>query len=234
MLEEILIEGFRRLNLPLSELQLGSFRKYRDFLAKTNKVMNLTAITDEDDVAKLHFLDCASLLSLYDFKDKSLIDVGTGAGFPGMVLKIAEPSITLTLLDSLDKRIGFLNESCKLLNIENVQCIHARAEELDSTLREQFDVVSSRAVAKLNVLCEICLPYVKLGGVFIAMKGPEFDEELEEAKKCIRELGGKTEKCEKYTIPGTDITHSAIIIRKVKNSPEKYPRRWAQIKKLPL
>ena len=234
MLEDILKAGFSSLALPLSDEQILQYRKYRDFLAETNEVMNLTAITDEDEVARLHFLDCAALLTLIDLKGKALIDVGTGAGFPGLALKIAEPDINLTLLDSLDKRIGFLTETCALLGINGVDCIHARAEEIPITRREKFDVATSRAVAKLNVLCELCLPYVKEGGVFIAMKGPNFDEELDEAKKCIKELGGKTEKCALYTIPGTDVTHSAVIIRKIASTPSKYPRRWAQIKKSPM
>ena len=234
MLEEILKEGFRELEINISDEQISMLRAYRDYLAEINEHMNLTAITEEDEVARLHFLDCGALLNYEAFSGKSVIDVGTGAGFPGLVLKIMEPGIKLTLLDSLDKRIGFLSDCCERLGISDVSCVHARAEEIDSSRRERYDVVCSRAVARLNVLGEICLPYAKPGGCFIAMKGPEFDEELEEAKKCIRELGGKTEKCEKYKIPGTDIYHSAIIIRKKSSTPSAYPRRWAQIKKNPL
>lgn len=234
MLEEILKSGFASLSLPLDETALRRYRQYRDHLAEKNEVMNLTAITEEDDVANLHFLDSAYLLKFEQFSGKQVIDIGTGAGFPGLALKIASPDISLTLLDSLDKRIGFLNETCGLLGFDDVSCVHARAEEIPSGFRENYDIALSRAVAKLNVLCELCLPYVKPGGCFIAMKGPDFDAELEEAKPCIKLLGGKTEKCEPYTIPGTDVTHSAIVIRKIAPSPSKYPRRWAQIKKSPL
>ena len=234
MLEEILRSGFSSLSLPLDESALLRYRQYRDHLAEINEVMNLTAITEEDAVANLHFLDSAYLLRLESFGGKKAIDIGTGAGFPGLALKIACPELSLTLLDSLDKRIGFLSDTCSILGFSDVSCVHARAEEIPAGFRENYDIALSRAVARLNILCELCLPYVKPGGCFIAMKGPDFDAELEEAKPCIRLLGGKTEKCETYTIPGTDVTHSAIVIRKISPSPSKYPRRWAQIKKSPL
>lgn len=234
MLEQILKEGFGELGLPLSEDAVRQYRVYCDQLLETNKVMNLTAIEGEDDTSRLHFLDCAALLCFEDFKGKSLVDIGTGAGFPGLALKIAEPDINLTLLDSLDKRVGFLKNTCDMLDMEDVECIHARAEEIPSGFRESFDIAASRAVARLNVLAELCLPYVKPGGVFIAMKGPEVDEELDEAKPAIKKLGGKTEAVNKYTIFGTDIVHSAILIRKVSSTPAGFPRKWAQIKKKPL
>ena len=234
MLEQILKEGFADLGLQLSDVAVGRYRVYCDHLLETNKVMNLTAIEGEDDTARLHFLDCTALLKYADLKGKSLIDVGTGAGFPGLALKIAEPEIKLTLLDSLDKRIGFLKSTCELIGMEDVACIHARAEEMPAGYREAFDAAASRAVARLNILAELCLPYVKVGGVFIAMKGPDVDEELEEAKPAIKNLGGKTEVVEKYTVFGTDAIHSAIIIRKISPTPPGLPRRWAQIKKKPL
>ncbi len=234
MLEQILKEGFSDLGLQLSDEAIGRYRIYCDHLLETNKVMNLTAIEGEDDTARLHFLDCAALLKYADLKGKSLIDVGTGAGFPGLALKIAEPEIKLTLLDSLDKRIGFLKKTCELIGMEDVVCIHARAEEIPAGYREAFDAAASRAVARLNTLAEMSLPYVKVGGMFIAMKGPDIDEELEEAKPAIKKLGGKTEAVEKYTVFGTDAAHSAIIIRKISSTPPGLPRRWAQIKKKPL
>lgn len=234
MLEQLLSEGFEELNIKTDETALKRYRVFCDRLEETNKVMNLTAITGEQDIARLHFLDCAAILNAENFADKTVIDVGTGAGFPGLALKIACPDITLTLLDSLDKRIGFLRETCDALELKDVNCVHARAEELPEGFRENFDIATSRAVARLNVLCEMCLPYVKKGGVFIAMKGPDFDEELREAKHAISELGAVVEKSERYKVPGTDIVHSAIVIRKKSPTPKKYPRRWAQIKKQPL
>ena len=234
MLESILTDGFEKLNIIPDADAVSRYRVYYEYLEEINKVMNLTAISGEEDVARLHFLDCAAVLTEADLKGKRAIDVGTGAGFPGLALKIACPQMHLTLLDSLDKRINFLKETCAKLGFEDVSCIHARAEEAPKEYRESFDFAFSRAVARLDILCELCLPMVKTGGAFIAMKGPDFEEELNEAKKGIALLGGKVEKCVGYTIPDTDITHSLIIIRKLKPTPPKYPRRWAQIKKQPL
>ena len=234
MLENILTDGFEKLNIIPDADAVSRYRVYYEYLEEINKVMNLTAISGEEDVARLHFLDCAAVLTEADLKGKRAIDVGTGAGFPGLALKIACPQMHLTLLDSLDKRINFLKETCAKLGFEDVSCIHARAEEAPKEYRESFDYAFSRAVARLDILCELCLPMVKTGGAFIAMKGPDFEEELNEAKKGIALLGGKVEKCVGYTIPDTDITHSLIIIRKLKPTPPKYPRRWAQIKKQPL
>ena len=234
MLEEILKNGFVEWGLLLTEEMLRAYRFYCDTLLETNKVMNLTAIEGEDDTARLHFLDSAVILKEAELAGKSLIDVGTGAGFPGLALKIACPEMRLTLLDSLDKRIGFLRGTCEQLGLTEVDCIHARAEEIPQGLRESFDLAASRAVARLQVLAELCLPYVKEGGLFIAMKGPDMGTELGEAKPAIKKLGGKTEKVLPYTIPGTDVTHSLIFIRKIASTPPNLPRRWAQIKKKPL
>lgn len=233
-LEEILRDGFDKLELPLDETALGRFRRYAELLTEKNAVMNLTAIEGEEDTARLHFLDCAALLRLGELRGKSLIDVGTGAGFPGLVLKIACPELELTLLDSLDKRIGFLRECCETLELDGVRCVHARAEEAPADFRGAFDAASSRAVARLRVLCELCLPLVKKGGVFLAMKGPDCREEAEEARDAIRLLGGRLEKIWTYRIPGTDVCHSVVVIRKTGDTPGKYPRPWAQIKKKPL
>lgn len=229
MLEEIL-----RQSLPLDETALRRFRRYYELLTEWNAVMNLTAISGEEDTARLHFLDCAALAELVDLSGKRVIDVGTGAGFPGMVLKILRPETELTLLDSLDKRLRFLSTVCGELGFADVQCLHARAEEAPPELRQSFDVACSRAVARLNLLAELCLPFVKLGGVFAAMKGPELTEELREAEKGIRLLGGEVERVAEYAVPGTELRHNAVLIRKVSETPKKYPRKWGQMKKQPL
>ena len=234
MLEELLQSGFAALSLEAAPQTLARYRVYYEYLEEMNQVMNLTAISGEEDVARLHFLDCAALLTLADFNRKRVIDVGTGAGFPGLALKIACPAMELTLLDSLDKRINFLKNTCQKLGFDDVTCIHSRAEEIPDGFRQGFDFALSRAVARLNLLCELCLPYVKKGGAFIAMKGSDLEEELAEARRCIRTLGGQVERKIDYTIPGTDVTHCALIIRKVADTPARYPRRWAQIKKSPL
>ena len=233
-LEEILQEGFASLGLSLPEEACARYRTYYTLLEEKNRVMNLTAITGEENVARLHFLDCAALLRYTGFAGKAVYDIGTGAGFPGLALKIACPEMNLTLLDSLDKRIGFLKEVCSALGFEDTPCLHARAEEAAKDHREKSDIVTSRAVAGLNVLSELCLPFVKEGGLFLAMKGPDFEQELDEARPAIRRLGGKVETCEVYTVPGTEIRHSVILIRKVGKTPAAYPRRWAQIKKAPI
>ena len=229
MLEEILSRA-----QPFDQTALGRFRRYYELLTEWNAVMNLTAISGEADTARLHFLDCAALLELADFAGKRVIDVGTGAGFPGLVLKIARPELELTLLDSLDKRVKFLSTVCGELGFSDVKCLHARAEEAPAELRESFDVACSRAVARLNLLAELCLPFVKVGGLFAAMKGPEVTEELREAEKGIRLLGGELERVAEYAVPGTDLRHNAVLIRKVAQTPKKYPRKWGQMKKQPL
>lgn len=234
LLEDTLAAGFAALGVTPDSGAAARYRIYFEHLEKMNAVMNLTAISGEEDVARLHFLDCAALLGMADFRGRSVIDVGTGAGFPGLALKIACPDMELTLLDSLDKRIGFLRDTCALLGFDDVRCIHARAEEAPAELHAGFDIACSRAVARLNLLCELCLPLAKKGGAFIAMKGPDCADELNAAKRAIKLLGGEVEDVKKYLVPGTDATHSAIIIRKTADTPAKYPRRWAQIKKQPL
>lgn len=234
LLEDTLAAGFAALGVTPDSGAAARYRIYFEHLEKMNAVMNLTAISGEEDVARLHFLDCAALLGMADFHGRRVIDVGTGAGFPGLALKIACPDMELTLLDSLDKRIGFLRDTCALLGFDDVRCIHARAEEAPAELHAGFDIACSRAVARLNLLCELCLPLAKKGGAFIAMKGPDCADELNAAKRAIKLLGGEVEDVKKYLVPGTDATHSAIIIRKTADTPAKYPRRWAQIKKQPL
>lgn len=233
-MEEILCAGFAELGIEPDEKALERYKIYFEYLEERNSVMNLTAISGVKAVARQHFLDSSAILSATDFKEKTVIDVGTGAGFPGLALKIAEPSIKLTLLDSLNKRIEFLSETCERLGFGDVSCLHARAEEAPAQLRAAFDIATSRAVARLNTLCELCLPFVKVGGVFVAMKGPDCAQELEEAKNALHILGAEVEKTASYTIPGTDIVHTAVIIRKTKPTHPKYPRKWSQIKKKPL
>lgn len=234
MLEEILTTGFAELGLPLDSLALARYRRYYERLAEQNKVMNLTAIDGEDESARLHFLDSAALLTLADCAGRSLIDVGSGAGFPGLALKIACPSLRLTLLDSLDKRVRFLQAVADELDLPDVRCLHARAEEAPPELREHFDLAASRAVARLNLLCELCLPFVKVGGLFLAMKGPGAAAEAAEAKHAIAALGGRLLRIAEYPIPGADTRHSLVLIEKTRPTPKQYPRRWAQIKKAPL
>lgn len=233
-MEKALRDGFEVLGIEPDEAAFDKYNIYYEYLEERNAVMNLTAISGKEDVARLHFLDCAALLGICDMRDKRIIDVGTGAGFPGLALKIAEPSIKLTLLDSQNKRIGFLSETCSKLGFNDVECIHARAEEAPAEYRGAFDIATSRAVARLNVLCELCLPFLKVGGVFLAMKGPDCGDEISEASNCIRTLGAEFKKAVPYTIPGTDIVHTAVIIEKTKPTHPKYPRKWAQIKKQPL
>ncbi len=233
-MEEILNSGLAELGITPAPNAIKHLETYFEYLEERNRVMNLTAISGEEDVSRLHFLDCAQLLSLCDFKGKKVIDVGTGAGFPGLVLKIIQPDMNLTLLDSLNKRIDFLNETCMKIELNDVQCIHARAEEIAPEQRAAYDIAVSRAVARLGVLCEMCLPYIRVGGLFIAMKGPDCDEEVCEAANAMQLLGAQLKDTIRYTIPGTDITHAAVIIEKIKPTHPKYPRKWAQIKKQPL
>ena len=231
-MEALLKKGLAELRLD--EGATPSLLRFGELLLEKNKVMNLTAIPEPADVAALHFLDSAALLTLTDFKGKSVVDVGTGAGFPGMPLKILEPTIRMTLLDSLGKRITFLQEVCDNLKLTDVACVHARAEEFAAEHRQSFDFAVSRAVANLSVLCELCLPLVKAGGYFLSMKSVESDEELESAKKAIKTLGGQVERTADYQIPGTEVVHRVIFIKKIAETPKKYPRPFAKIKKNPL
>ena len=232
-MDELLRAGFAALGLPLDAAALARFQTYYTLLDERSKVMNLTAIHGETDVAQLHFLDSAALLTVEPLAGKSVIDVGTGAGFPGLPLKIAQPDISLTLLDSLDKRVRFLDDVCAATGLTDVTCLHTRAEEA-SELHGQFDAAVSRAVARLYLLCELCLPLVKAGGYFLSMKSVESDEELESAKKAIQTLGGRVERTADYQIPGTEVVHRVIFIKKIAETPKKYPRPFAKIKKNPL
>lgn len=213
MMEQRLQSGLAALNLPVEGIP--ALVRYGDLLIETNKVMNLTAITDPEDVATLHFLDSAALLTLESFPE-----VRGGrrhrCRFPGLPLRVLEPSIRLTLLDSLNKRIQFLETVCRELDLPDVACVHARAEEFAAEHRETFDLAVSRAVAALPVLCELCLPLVKPGGKFLAMKSVESDAELAASQHAIAILGGAVEAVRDYAIPGTDVRHRLIVVEKVK------------------
>lgn len=232
MMEQRLQSGLAALNLPVEGIP--ALVRYGDLLIETNKVMNLTAITDPEDVATLHFLDSAALLTLESFSGKSVVDVGTGAGFPGLPLRVLEPSIRLTLLDSLNKRIQFLETVCRELDLPDVACVHARAEEFAAEHRGSYDLAVSRAVASLPVLAELSLPLVKVGGSFLAMKSVDSDQELAAAETALRTLGGETAQVRDYAIPGTDVRHRLVLVKKIRETPKKYPRLFAKIKKNPL
>jgi 16S rRNA (guanine527-N7)-methyltransferase len=233
-MENLIRTGLEQMGLPTDSAP--NLAQYETLLLEKNKVMNLTAITDPVQAAQLHYLDCAALLTCHPLAGKSVIDVGTGAGFPGLVLKLCEPSIQLTLLDSLAKRVNWLSEIAPQLGADDVTCIHGRAEEygVNPDYREQFDIATSRAVADLRLLCELCLPFVKVGGMFLAMKSVDCDEELSLATHGIKLLGGRILPSNDYTIPGTDVTHRIVRIEKISSTPKGFPRRFAKIQKSPL
>ncbi|WP_301965483.1 16S rRNA (guanine(527)-N(7))-methyltransferase RsmG [uncultured Ruminococcus sp.] len=232
MIKNLLQNYIKDYKITLTKNQYEQFQKYFELLAEWNEKMNLTAITDESGVALKHFADSLSLLNFVDIpQNSSLADVGTGAGFPGVVLKIARPDIKLTLIDSLNKRLVFLGEVCAQLGIE-AELIHSRAEDgaRDEKLRESFDFAVSRAVARMNVLSEYCLPYVKVGGAFCAMKGAQANEEFKESLNAINTLGGKLEKKYFFELPENGGERAIAVVRKVKNTPQKYPRQSGKIK----
>ncbi len=232
-MKDILTAGFQEMGLTPPPEAIDRLCQYSDLLLEQNKVMNLTAITEPSQVARLHFLDSASLLAHVDLQGKSLIDVGTGAGFPGLVLKILEPSLSLTLADSLGKRVTWLERVCAQLGLEGVTCIHARAEELalDPAYRDSFDVATSRAVAAFPALCELCLPFVKTGGQFIAMKSVDSDAEVQAGERAVKTLGGKLSTSIDYPVPGAGVTHRLVVVDKRSPTPKGYPRSWGKIKK---
>ena len=233
MLEETLRRGLEAMRLPCSDEQLHLFRVYYDLLEEKNRVMNLTAISGEDESATKHFLDSAAPLMKFSLAGKCVVDVGSGAGFPGLPLRILEPGMRLTLLDAQQKRVGFLSEACAALGFGDVQCVHARAEEV-TAMREQFDFALARAVARLSILAELCLPFVKVGGAFLALKGPAVTEELAEAQRAVASLGAAVEEVFEYAVPGEELQHNIVVLRKIAPTPSRYPRRFAQIKKSPL
>lgn len=228
--------------LGLSDEMLRALDTYAAMLVKTNEVMNLTNITDDEGIAVRHFIDSLTLVPYIREEQKRagredlcIIDVGTGAGFPGIVLKIAVPDIRLTLLDSLQKRLSFLDEVSSALGLENVKTIHGRAEDAghDPSLREKYDVSCARAVANLPVLCEYCLPFVSKGGAFLAMKG-NVDDEEKASGKALKILGGEKERTDRFLLPGTDMNRSIVVVRKMRSTPSRYPRQAGKPSKNPL
>ena len=231
-MKETLLAGLQRLEIELPEARVDAILRFGALVLEKNRVMNLTAITEPEAAAELHLLDSLSLLKVLPLAGKSLLDVGTGAGFPGVPLKLAEPSLRLTLLDSLQKRMRWLEtEALPELGVE-ARFLTGRAEDFARDQREKFDVVSSRAVARLDLLCELCLPFVHRGGYFLAMKGAQAGDELREAAKAIRLLGGSYERSEEFEIGGA--VHSVIVIHKTGSTPPQYPRSWARMKQKPL
>lgn len=225
------------MGITLEQKQIDQFITYYEMLVEWNQVMNLTAITEYEDVMKKHFVDSISLIKAYDIKKKSkVIDIGTGAGFPGLALKIAYPSLQVTLLDSLNKRIQFLNAVIEKLDLHGVDTIHGRAEDFakPNKLREEYDLCVSRAVANLSTLSEYCLPFVKEGGLFISYKSEKIIEEVEKAEKAISILGGKVANQVEFMLPNSDIYRNLFVIKKVKKTPMKYPRKAGLPSKEPL
>lgn len=226
--KDILYEGLEKLNISHSTETTDKLLLFRDIMLEWNEKINLTSITEERDIFIKHFLDSATCLSTgYIKAGMSVIDVGTGAGFPGIPIKILMNEIKITLLDSLNKRINYLKEVVEKLKLSDTELVHGRAEEAGSSklYRENYDIVLSRAVASMNVLCEYCLPFAKVGGVFLCQKGPDVKDELEEAGRAIKELGGELIDIKQYELPYSDITHNIVIIRKVIHTPTKYPRK---------
>lgn len=233
----VFVQDLKELDISLTCVQIEQFMNYYEMLVEKNKVMNLTAITEYDEVLKKHFVDSLSLIKAFDVRKRvSLIDVGTGAGFPGLALKIAFPDLEVTLLDSLKKRLVFLDEVITCLQLTGVKTVHGRAEDAakNETFREKYDVCVSRAVANLSTLSELCIPFVKIGGCFISYKSEKVAEELNTAAKAIALLGGKVEKQEEFNLPSSDIYRNLFVIRKYKNTPVKFPRKAGLPAKEPL
>lgn len=230
-------KDLKELGITLSENQIEQFLTYYEMLVEWNEFMNLTAITEYEEVMKKHFIDSVSLIKAYDVsKNVSVIDIGTGAGFPGLALKIAYPNLKVTLLDSLNKRIKFLDEVIAKLGLTDIETIHGRAEDFakPDKLREKYDLCVSRAVANMSTLSEFCLPFVKVGGKFISYKSEKITEEMETAGKAITILGGQVDGQVEFTLPESDIYRNLFIIKKVKNTPGKYPRKAGLPAKEPL
>lgn len=231
-----MINYFNELGVKINGEQCMQFEEYEKLLLEWNEKINLTAITEHEQVVIKHFADSLTPLLFCNFKNSSVIDVGTGAGFPGLPIKIAEPSVKLTLLDSLNKRVSFLELVSNKLGLKDVNCIHSRAEEGGRApeLREKFDFAVSRAVAALNVLAEYDLPFVRVGGEFIALKGPAAYDEIKQAENAVKILGGEISDIKEIVLPGTDLKHKIIFIKKVKQTPDKYPRKAGKAVKSPI
>ena len=231
------LKSLEKLNIHLNEKQVYQFMKYYEMLVETNKVMNLTAITDFDEVIDKHFVDSLALIQAIDLnKELKVIDVGTGAGFPGIPLKIAFPELDILLLDSLNKRIHFLDQVISELGLENIQTIHGRAEDFGKNplYREKFDLCVSRAVANLSTLSEYCVPFVQVDGYFISYKSGKVQEELDASRHAVDILGGKVEKCLNYALADTDMERSLVVIHKLKPTKKAYPRKAGKPSKEPL
>lgn len=234
---ELMKNACDSVGMNFDEDKYNKFITYKNLLQEWNEKINLTAITEDEEVIKKHFIDCIKAFSENQFKEaKTLIDVGTGAGFPGLPIAIMRENLNITLLDSLNKRVNFLNIVKNSLNLTNVTTIHSRAEDgaRNKELREKFDIATSRAVANMAVLSEFCLPYVKVGGYFIALKGPAITDELNDAKNAIGTLGGKLIEVIEVSVEGTDLKHNLVVIKKVKETPKTYPRKAGSITKKPI
>lgn len=236
-MKHILESRLEPLHITLSGMQLNQFDKFYDLLVEWNKVMNLTGITEYQDVVEKHFLDSLSIVKIIDMNQiEYAIDIGTGAGFPGIPLKIAFPDINIVLLDSLNKRIKFLDHIIEELKLDGIRTIHGRAEDYarEAGYREKFDLCVSRAVANLTSLSEYCLPYVRVGGRFVSYKSGDIEQEISESERAIKILGGKVYQVEKFNLPGTEIQRSFVMIKKMKNTQNKYPRKAGMPTKEPL
>lgn len=236
-MEEFIANLFKKYDFNLSNEQIKMFNTYLKELKEANEKFNITAITDDKEIVLKHFLDSVMISKYYDFNNvESIIDIGTGGGFPGMPLKILFPHLKVTLLDSLNKRINFLNDLILKLGLTDIKAVHGRSEEMgrEEEYREKYDVAVSRAVAYLDILSEYSIPFVKEGGYFIPLKKDELDEELEIGKNAIKLLGGEVEKVEKYSLDEIDMYHSLVFIKKIKSTDKKYPRSNKQIKQKAL
>lgn len=236
-MRELLINGAKELGIELSDKQVEQFMKYKSLLQEWNEKMNLTAITEDREVITKHFLDCMTINKALQMSDQeNVIDIGTGAGFPGLVIKIAFPHLKVTLVDALKKRLTFLDTVISELSLTGIECVHSRAEDLgkNKAYREGFDICASRAVANLAVLSEYTLPFVKVDGYLIALKGQKLDGELEQGRKAIQILGGALEEVVHTGVPFTDLNHKIAKIKKVKPTATKYPRKAGEPTKSPL
>lgn len=237
MLIKTMEQGFKQLKLPYSSEIENKFIKYRDLLKEWNQKINITSIEDDEEIYVKHFLDSVVLLDEENFNEtKSIIDVGTGGGFPGFPLKITNDNYKVTLLDSLRKRIDFLSEVARVLELKDVEFIHGRAEDFgqNPNYREQFDICVSRAVAPLNVLSEYCLPFVKVGGYFAAYKSENISQEIIDSERAVKKLGGKVKGIKEINLPGTDIVRKIVIIEKTEQTSSKYPRKAGKPSRDPL
>ncbi|WP_102399235.1 16S rRNA (guanine(527)-N(7))-methyltransferase RsmG [Haloimpatiens massiliensis] len=234
---DILNSAALKEGLEFSQEKYNKFILYKDMIKEWNEKINLTAITEDEEIIKKHFIDSFKIFKFEKLKEcKKIIDVGTGAGFPGIPMKIVKDDLEITLLDSLKKRITFLDEVVNNLSLNSVETLHGRAEDFakDKKYREQYDAVVSRAVANMTVLSELCIPFVRKGGYFVALKGPAITQELEEAQKAIKVLGGKIQQIIEVDIEGSDLRHNLVVVKKVKDTPKGYPRKAGTVSKNPL